>query len=61
MIKQHRNLNEMARTGWSPTYHGESLDCYNKRSSGGYSPPYYAATRSATTGSWSLTATAQHQ
>ena len=25
----------MAQDGWTPTKHGESLDCYNRKSMGG--------------------------
>lgn len=30
-----KNLEQMVRDGWHPTRHGEFLDCYNHRSTGG--------------------------
>lgn len=38
MITQVKGLNEMAQRGWTPTHHGESLDCYNRNSMGGVFP-----------------------
>lgn len=35
MNAQNKGLNEMAQDGWTPTKHGESLDCYNRKSMGG--------------------------
>ena len=35
MNTQNKGLNEMAQDGWTPTKHGESLDCYNRKSMGG--------------------------
>ncbi len=61
MNAQNKGLNEMAQDGWTPTKHGESLDCYNRKSmGGGYSQPSYAESHHAITGTWSLTATANH-
>lgn len=28
------NLNRMAADGWSPAFHGECIDTYNRRSTG---------------------------
>lgn len=39
MKKNNNRLNKMVQNGWTPTRHGECLDCYNLRSMGGYFQP----------------------
>jgi hypothetical protein len=34
MNTKNKNLEQMILNGWRPSFHGECLDCYNKRSTG---------------------------